>query len=72
MGRLVKKMQKQEDGGTKPTCMALLIAFLGGLGIFMYGENLLGDIQGGGDPMDRVWLIGRFTWARSLWELRHL
>ena len=50
MGRLVKRKQKQDDDGTKATFLALLIAFLGGLGIFMYGENLLGDIQGGGDP----------------------
>ena len=50
MGLLVKKKQKQEDDGTRATSLALIIAFLGGLGIYMYGENLFGDIQSGGDP----------------------
>jgi hypothetical protein len=50
VGRFVKRKQKQEDDGTNATFLALIIAFLGGLGIFMYGENLLGDLQGGGAP----------------------
>jgi len=47
---LVKRKQKLGDDGTKATSLALIIAFLGGLGIFMYGENLLGDLQGGSAP----------------------
>jgi hypothetical protein len=46
----MKRKQELGDDGTKATSLALIIGSLGGLGIFMYGENLLGDLQGWGAP----------------------
>jgi hypothetical protein len=45
----MKKARETEDNDLHVTTGALVIGFLGGLGIMLYGESLLGDIQGAGD-----------------------
>jgi hypothetical protein len=46
----MKKRRERLDPGMDLTTFALLVGSLGGLGIVSYGESLLGDIQGTGDP----------------------
>jgi hypothetical protein len=45
----MKKARETRDDDLNLTTFALLVGFLGGLGIVTYGESLLGDIQGAGD-----------------------
>ena len=45
----MKKTRETQDYGSHVTAGTLVIGFLGGLGIVIYGESLLGDIQGTGD-----------------------
>jgi hypothetical protein len=45
----MKRRREQQDGSLDLTTFALLVSFLGGLGVVTYGESLLGDIQSAGD-----------------------
>jgi hypothetical protein len=45
----MKRARDRQDDGLDLTTFALLVGFLGGLGIVTYGESLLGDIRGAGD-----------------------
>ena len=47
------KRREQSHDDLSPTSIALLAAFLGGLGILIFGESLLGDIQGEGESHAR-------------------
>jgi hypothetical protein len=54
MGRRVGKRREQSQDDLSPTSIALLAAFLGGVGVLFYGESLLHDLQDSGGQHAQV------------------
>lgn len=60
MSHRMKRRKEQHGCSLDLTTFALLVGFLGGLGIVTYGESLLGDIQSEGGlhaPSLAIWQV---------------